>query len=65
LLNSFNIPVVSELPGVGANFHDHPYLFTAGTVANDLNPSPSNTSNTTWMAEQWQLYQTKRQGMFR
>ncbi|CAG8702477.1 12707_t:CDS:2, partial [Acaulospora colombiana] len=64
LLNSFGIPVVSDLPGVGANFHDHPYLFTAGTVANDLNPSPANNSNTTWMAEQLELYKTKREGVY-
>ncbi|PVF95344.1 alcohol oxidase [Serendipita vermifera] len=64
LLNSFGIPVVSDLPGVGANFHDHPYLFTAGTVANDLNPSPANNSNTTWMAEQLELYNTRREGVY-
>lgn len=64
LLESFNIPVISDLPGVGANFHDHPYLFTAGTVAHDLNPSPSNTSNATWMAEQLDLYRTKRDGVY-
>ncbi|KAG8831945.1 hypothetical protein FRC17_002316 [Serendipita sp. 399] len=61
---SLGIPSISSLPGVGANFHDHPYLFTAGTVAHDLNPSPTNTSNTTWMAEQLILYQTKREGVY-
>ncbi|KAG8851209.1 hypothetical protein FRB91_008187 [Serendipita sp. 411] len=64
LLNSFGIPIVSDLPGVGANFHDHAYIFTAGSVAHDLNPSPTNTSNTTWMAEQLILYQTKREGVY-
>lgn len=57
-----SIPVVSDLPGVGANFHDHPFFFTAGTVAHDLNPSPTNTTNTTWVEEQLILYETKREG---
>jgi choline dehydrogenase-like flavoprotein len=62
LLQKYNVPVVVDLPGVGANFHDHPMVFVFGTYENDLNPSPSNTTNTTWMAEQKELYDTKREG---
>jgi choline dehydrogenase-like flavoprotein len=64
LLKSLGIPVVSDLPGVGANFHDHPTLFVGANFMNDMNPSPSNTTNTTWMGEQEALYQSSREGMF-
>jgi hypothetical protein len=64
MLKSFGIDVVSDLPGVGANFHDHPALFTAGNYNNDMNPSPANATNAAWLADQYTLYQNSRQGMF-
>jgi choline dehydrogenase len=65
LLQKYNVPVVVDLPGVGANFHDHPMVFVIGAYGNDLNPSPSNATNTTWLAEQKTLYDTKREGTFK
>jgi choline dehydrogenase-like flavoprotein len=62
LLNAMAIPVISDLPGVGANFHDHPFFFTSGTVAHDLNPSPGNSTNTMWVAEQLALYKSQHEG---
>ncbi|CAG8659184.1 639_t:CDS:2, partial [Acaulospora colombiana] len=64
LLTSLGINVISDLPGVGANFHDHPFFQTDGTVANDLNPSPANNTNTTWMAEQLELYRSRHEGVY-
>lgn len=64
LLTSLGINVISDLPGVGANFHDHPFMQTGGTVANDLNPSPANNTNTTWMAEQLELYRSRHEGVY-
>ena len=62
LLRQLGIPVVVNLPGVGQNFQDHPALFTDGILTNDLNPSPSNNTNTTWLEEQRVLYETEKKG---
>jgi choline dehydrogenase-like flavoprotein len=62
LLNSLGINVVADLPGVGQNFHDHGGMVGYGMFLNDLNPSPSNTTNATWLAEQRVLYDTQKKG---
>ena len=62
LLSELGIPVVVDLPGVGQNFQDHPAIFTSGVFANDLNPSPSNATNSTWLTEQRALYDTDKKG---
>lgn len=64
LLDSLGIAVVSELPGVGSNFHDHPVVGVGGTYLNDLKPNPSDSYNATWMAEQYELYRRTREGQF-
>ena len=62
LLKELGIPVVVDLPGVGQNFQDHPVVGTYGILTNDLNPSPSNSTNSTWLAEQRILYDTEKKG---
>ncbi|KIM21070.1 GMC oxidoreductase [Serendipita vermifera MAFF 305830] len=64
LLKKLHIPVVVNLPGVGQNFQDHPSMFTDGILANDLNPSPSNGTNATWVEEQRIPYETEKKGFF-
>ncbi|KIM21071.1 GMC oxidoreductase [Serendipita vermifera MAFF 305830] len=64
LLNKLHIPIVANLPGVGQNFQDHPASFTDGIFVNDLNPSPSNNTNATWIEEQRILYETEKKGVF-
>ncbi|CAG8676001.1 6351_t:CDS:2, partial [Acaulospora colombiana] len=59
-LKSLSIDVVADLPGVGQNFQDHTAIIPVATFLNDLNPSPSNTSNATWVAEQRILYDTEK-----
>ncbi|CAG8729212.1 5611_t:CDS:2, partial [Acaulospora colombiana] len=60
LLKSFGIDSVSNLPGVGQNFQDHPTLFVDGSFVHDLNPSPTNLTNATWVEEQRILYETDK-----
>ncbi|KAH8148810.1 uncharacterized protein LAJ45_07153 [Morchella importuna] len=64
LLKSLGIPVVVDLPGVGANFQDHPSYYTAGLFTNDMNPSPANMSNATYAAEMLALYKYNRTGPY-
>jgi choline dehydrogenase-like flavoprotein len=63
LLKPLGIDVVSDLPGVGHNFQDHPAAFGGAIFLNDLNPSPSNLTNATWLAEQRVLYDTQKKGL--
>lgn len=63
-LKSLGIDVVADLPGVGQNFQDHPAVGAGGFFLNDLNPSPMNATNTTWLAEQRVLYDTQKQGYY-
>jgi choline dehydrogenase-like flavoprotein len=63
LLKSLGIDSVSDLPGVGQNFQDHPSLFVSGSFVHDLNPSPTNLTNVTWVEEQRVLYETEKKGM--
>jgi choline dehydrogenase-like flavoprotein len=62
-LKSLGIDVVADLPGVGQNFQDHPAVIAGGIFLNDLNPSPSNATNATWLAEQRVLYDTQKTGL--
>jgi hypothetical protein len=45
------------------NFQDHPATFGGPSFFNDLNPSPNNVTNTTWLAEQRVLHGTQKKGM--
>lgn len=63
-LKSLDIDVVSDLPGVGQNFQDHPAHFGGAIFQYDLNPSQSNLTNATWLAEQRVLYDTQKKGVW-
>ncbi|PVF93076.1 alcohol oxidase [Serendipita vermifera] len=63
-LKSFGIESVSNLPGVGQNFQDHPGVFVGGSFLHDLNPSPTNLTNATWVEEQRILYETEKKGVW-
>jgi choline dehydrogenase-like flavoprotein len=62
-LDSLGIGVVSDVPGVGQNFQDHPGATPNAMFLNDLNPSPNNVTNSTWLAEQRVLYDTAKKGI--
>ncbi|CAG8780219.1 3182_t:CDS:2, partial [Acaulospora colombiana] len=64
LLDSLGIKVVSDLPGVGQNFQDHPGATPNATFLNDLNPNPGNVTNSTWLAEQRVLYDNEKKGVW-
>ncbi|KAF7885088.1 hypothetical protein EAF00_010906 [Botryotinia globosa] len=63
LLKKFGIETVVHLPGVGANFQDHPLLRPSTTL--DIYLSASNlTSNATFNAEMLALYRHNRTGPY-
>ncbi|KAI4867136.1 glucose-methanol-choline oxidoreductase [Hypoxylon rubiginosum] len=61
LLTSLNIPVVSDLPGVGQNFQDH-IVFGISHRINSMTASSYN--NPTVLAEQIELFNEQAAGMF-
>lgn len=61
LLNSLNIPVVADLPGVGQNFQDH-IVFGISHKINSITASSYN--NPTVLAEQIKLFDEQAAGMF-
>ncbi|KUJ09818.1 alcohol oxidase [Mollisia scopiformis] len=61
-LSSLGIETVVDLPGVGANYHDHLLLFIGQTV--NVSPNVANFSNQTWTSEQFSLYESEREGPF-
>ncbi|KAF8248110.1 alcohol oxidase [Wilcoxina mikolae CBS 423.85] len=65
LLQSHNIPVIQDLPGVGSNFQDHPVLSLPYnvTLPSSINPSKL-TLNTTYRAEMLTLYHKNHTGPF-
>ncbi|PVG01351.1 alcohol oxidase [Serendipita vermifera] len=63
-LKSLGVDVVSDLPGVGQNFQDHTAIIPVAPFMNDLNPSPNNATNATWVAEQRVLYDTEKKGIW-
>lgn len=63
LLRRANIPVVVDLPGVGANFQDHPAGRTNFRFDTDVTPNPSFlTENATFKAWADELWATNRTG---
>lgn len=50
-LRQFNIPVLVDLPGVGANFHDHPLVI--GPIGRLAKPGPDPKGNMTEVAVFW------------
>lgn len=65
LLQKHKIPVVVDLPGVGANLQDQLTLKIPYTASNNLFPNAGSImTNATYAAEQRALYDTKKQGAF-
>ncbi|KAL2863259.1 GMC family oxidoreductase [Aspergillus lucknowensis] len=57
LLESLDIPVVSDLPGVGSNLQDHTTLPQVYTWTHSITPNVTTfITNTTWADEQRALY---------
>ncbi|KKK26825.1 hypothetical protein ARAM_006613 [Aspergillus rambellii] len=57
LLNSLDIPVVSDLPGVGSNLQDQTTFPVQYTWAHSITPNVTTfLTNATWAAEQLVLY---------
>jgi choline dehydrogenase len=65
LLNKYGIGVVSDLPGVGANFHDTPHLSIPYHFTNNIVPNTDTlVTNATYATEQRALYESSRQGPY-
>ncbi|KAL2268189.1 hypothetical protein VTJ83DRAFT_3035 [Remersonia thermophila] len=65
LLDSFSIPVVSDLPGVGQNLQDQPTLSIPYTFTSNISPNYGTLlTNATYAAEQRALYDSSRQGPY-
>ncbi|KAK0712316.1 hypothetical protein B0T21DRAFT_415884 [Apiosordaria backusii] len=65
VLNKFNIPIVVELPGVGANFHDQPSIIIPYNVTNNVSPNVGTlNSDPVYDAEQRALYDATREGPY-
>ncbi|EFQ34645.1 GMC oxidoreductase [Colletotrichum graminicola] len=62
LLSSLDIDMVVDLPGVGANFHDHPTIFMVYDFANDTALNPNLMSNEIFYNRSWAEYETNRTG---
>ncbi|KAK1546207.1 GMC oxidoreductase [Colletotrichum paranaense] len=62
LLKSLDIDVVVDLPGVGANFQDHPSIFMVYDFANDTSINPTLMNNETFYNESWAEYEANRTG---
>ncbi|KAK1498134.1 GMC oxidoreductase [Colletotrichum cuscutae] len=62
LLKSLDIEVVVDLPGVGANFQDHPSIFMVYDFANDTSINPTLMNNETFYNESWAEYEDNRTG---
>ena len=59
-LNSLGIETVVDLPGVGTNHQDHVLAVTVQSV--NVEVQVGNLTNETWVAEQRELYDEKREG---
>ncbi|KAI8649699.1 GMC-OxRdtase-N domain-containing protein [Fusarium keratoplasticum] len=65
LLDDLGIRIISELPGVGANFQDHPSLSIPYNFANNVVPNAGTLeTNATYDAEQRDLYITAKEGAY-
>ncbi|OHE96322.1 GMC oxidoreductase [Colletotrichum orchidophilum] len=62
LLNSLDIELVVDLPGVGANFQDHPAIFMVYDFANDTSLNPTLMTNETFYNASWVEYEANRTG---
>ncbi|KAF2727870.1 alcohol oxidase [Polyplosphaeria fusca] len=64
-LQKLGIGCISDLPGVGHNFQDHPTMFFINQFQKDLTPNADDLKdNATFQTEQLSLYRTQRQGAY-
>ncbi|EGG12590.1 uncharacterized protein MELLADRAFT_100998 [Melampsora larici-populina 98AG31] len=63
VLKKFNIPVLLNLPGVGANLIDHPMNLNVHQLKPGFFSSDKLARNATYAAEQLDLYNTRREGI--
>ncbi|KAH4121641.1 hypothetical protein HBH70_110800 [Parastagonospora nodorum] len=64
-LEQHGIECISDVPGVGHNFQDHPTMFFINTFEDDIDPSIDDlTSNQTFISEQLALYEHSREGAY-
>ncbi|KAF2206009.1 choline dehydrogenase-like protein [Delitschia confertaspora ATCC 74209] len=65
ILKAANIKVKKDIPGIGANFQDHPTGYMIYDLKNLSFPNPNDLStNATFNATAWQEYQTSRTGPY-
>ncbi|KAF2795925.1 GMC oxidoreductase [Melanomma pulvis-pyrius CBS 109.77] len=65
VLQAAGVKVKKDLPGVGANFQDHPNLNLFFGLSNQSFPNPlSLSTNATFNASAWEEYQTKKTGVY-
>ncbi|KAK3386440.1 hypothetical protein B0H63DRAFT_467790 [Podospora didyma] len=65
LLDKFGIPVVADLPGVGANFHDQPSIIIPYRITNNIQPNTATLNeNATYDAEQRARYDQSKTGPY-
>lgn len=64
LLQKFNIDVVADLPGVGANFHDQPALHIPYNVTNNIEPNFNSLLDPAYDAEARRLYDEHKTGPY-
>ena len=65
VLTKLGITVVADLPGVGANFQDHPTFTIPYTFSNNDVPNTGTLdTNATYNSQQQALYNSKRQGAY-
>lgn len=63
VLEKFDIPVILNLPGVGANLIDHPMNLDVHQLKLGFFSSDKLARNATYAAEQLNLYNTRREGI--
>lgn len=65
LLRKLGIKVIADLPGVGANFQDHPTFTIPYHISNNVVPNTGTLdSDPSYNAKQRSLYDSKRQGAY-
>ena len=65
MLYEAGVPLVSDLPGVGTNFQDHPTAFLAWDLTHDTYPNPQLLyDNATFNAEANETYYLNRTGPY-
>ncbi|KAI1772911.1 alcohol oxidase [Hypoxylon cercidicola] len=64
-LDKLGIPVVADLPGVGANFQDHPSVTVPYDLSNNIYPNAATLSTSSaYDSEQRALYDSSREGAY-